>query len=149
MIRWPARAPAAAILLAVAVPLVPSVAYMTAGDPVKQEAGGGVRPDAVATRDYLGGLAGNLRRQASDGICSGVVQILVAPPSPRGRGAAGDSCSGQLLVSVLSGEDYVIVASWQWRRFTVRAGAAGLPRVAARAGRGQTARPPRSCPDPG
>jgi hypothetical protein len=145
------------MVLALAVPLVPSVAYVTAGDPVKGEAGcGGVRSGVIPARGYLAdpaGLeAGNFWWQAGyDGarICSGVVQMWLRYPHRENAEWLAGIYRGPVLVSVIADKDYVMDAGWHWRQFTIPAGAAGTVCVAVRLGHGQAAQLSRSCADPG
>jgi len=158
MIRRPARASVAAMLLVLAMPLIPSVAYVTAGDPAKVAAGcAGVRSGVIPARGYLAdpaGLeAGNFWWQAGyDGtrICAGVVQMWLRYPGRENAEWLAGLYRGPLLVSVIADKDYVMNAGWHSRQFTIPAGAsAGSICVGVRLGRGQAATISRTCADPG
>lgn len=157
MKRRPARTAVAGTLLALAVPLVPGVAYVTASDPAPGAAGcAGARSGIIAARSYLAdpaGLeAGKFWWRASDNggrICSGMVQMWLRYPRRENAEWLAGLYRGSSLVTVIAGSSYVTGAGWHSRQFTIPAGAraAGSICLTARLGHDHPGPLVRSCAD--
>lgn len=155
-ISRPASASVAAVLLALGVPLVPTVAYVSAAGSVKtgpecSAIRSGVIPARGDLADPAGLEAGSFWWQASDRggrICSGMVQVWLHYPRRENAEWLTGIYRGPDLVAVIADRYYVMDAGWHSRQFAIRPGvsAAGLICVAVRLGRGHTVA--RSCTDP-
>jgi hypothetical protein len=144
-----------AVLLTLAVPAVPGVAYVTAGSTAAAPPGcvltrSGTVPARGYLRDPAGLQAGAFWWQASGDPgrrCAGMVQMWLRYPRRENARWLAGIYRGPVLVGVIADQASVMDAGWHVQQFAFRAagGTAGTICLAARFGHGQTV---RTCADP-
>jgi hypothetical protein len=158
MMRRKSRAAVAGALLALAVPLVPAAAFVTAGYPAQAGAPcvavvSGTVPARGYLQDPAGLESGNFWWRASDDgsrICGGIVQMWTDYPRRENAELLAGIYRGPVLVAVIADRDYVMGAGWHSRQFTIGPSTGGRSIcVGVRFGQGATGPLVRSCAQPG
>lgn len=124
--------------MALAVPLIPGLAYVTASDPVAAvHACAGTCAGVIPARGYLrdpGGREGGTfwwqARHGGSRICAGMVQMWLHYPHRENAEWRWGIYRRRVLVAVIADRDYVMSAGSHLRQFTICAALARPSRSA-------------------